>query len=115
MLTTKPLYRFQVQGSKGDLYEIEAGSQEVGKVWLSCTCQAGVTGMYCKHRFALLNGDVSALVSQNEADVVALARMVAGSDIESAIADVAAREADMDAAKKALSASKKRLARAMRE
>ena len=68
---------FTVRGSTGNTYFVNA--QKVGpEVRISCTCQAGQNGLWCKHRTALLDGVVSDLLSNNVSDVVSLSRMAAG-------------------------------------
>ena len=76
--------RFEVSGSKGNIYEIDA-SREGANLIITCTCPAGQNGLYCKHRFALLDGVVDGLESDNEEDVEKLAGMVAGSDVAVAL------------------------------
>lgn len=106
---------FHVSGSKGDAYVVKAGLQEPNNLWMRCTCQAGQKGMYCKHRFALLDGDITNLASDNSDDVVTLGTWLQGSDVQAAMAEVERRQADADEAKKLLSAAKKALARALRD
>jgi hypothetical protein len=49
---------------------------------MSCTCEAGRQGTYCKHRFALLDGDVSNLLSHNSDDVTKLVGLISGTDVD---------------------------------
>lgn len=105
--------RFDVTGSQGDLYTIEVGETEGAGLWLTCSCPAGRNGQYCKHRFALLDGDVSALASGNPGDVERLRARLPGSRIAKAFEAIAEREAAVKKARAAVSAAKQALARAM--
>lgn len=73
--------KFMVSGSQGDEYEIRAAKKGT-EMWISCTCPAGQFGTYCKHRMALLNGQVDALLSGNEKDVEKLAKILRGTTLE---------------------------------
>lgn len=53
---------FEVLGSEGDVYRITF-VQASGGVRVSCTCRAGMSGLFCKHRLALMAGDRSRMVS----------------------------------------------------
>lgn len=41
-----------------------------GKALASCSCKAGSSGQFCKHRLALLAGDVTRLVDKSKASEV---------------------------------------------
>ena len=106
--------KFLVRGSGGNAYEVDFkryGNNLTG----TCTCRAGEMGMYCKHRFALMEGEVTNLLSENTDDVYRLNDMITGTDVEAAIEAVRIAEKAADAAKKELSSRKKALARAMRD
>lgn len=101
---------FLIEGSQGDEYSVTfefAGSSARA----SCTCQAGTNGQFCKHRSALLNGDVARLRSINTADVSQLGLLMQNTDLGAAYAQVLSATKAHDDAKKALDAAKKRLAR----
>jgi DNA polymerase III subunit epsilon len=59
---------FSVRGSSGSVYEISAWKTN-GHFRMTCTCEAGQNGFYCKHRDQLLNGVVDNVLSDNAADV----------------------------------------------
>ena len=103
---------FVVEGSKGDEYKI-LFEREGNNLDVFCTCAAGENGLYCKHRFALMNGDVSALLSENENDVTALKELMKGTDVEVAYDDVMSLQAQYDEINARLKAAKKVLAKAM--
>lgn len=66
--------RFSVRGSRGTLYAVTLEDRP-GGLRLRCTCAAGRYNMACRHAKALLVGDITDLVSDNHADVVALSRL----------------------------------------
>jgi SWIM zinc finger len=51
-----------VRGSGKEPYSVALGTNEGGKPFLTCTCQAGALGQLCKHRRAILAADWSILV-----------------------------------------------------
>jgi hypothetical protein len=76
---------FTVEGSKGDEYEVVA--ERAGPfLSLTCTCVGAARGEMCKHRIALLDGVIDALLSENESDVALLPGLLAGSAAERALA-----------------------------
>jgi DNA polymerase III subunit epsilon len=50
--------RFLVKGSTGNIYEITA-RRTANRLRMTCTCQAGQNHFWCKHRAALIDGDVA--------------------------------------------------------
>jgi DNA polymerase-3 subunit epsilon len=72
---------FSVRGSTGNTYEITA-RKAPDKLRVSCTCQAGQNRIWCKHRTALFDGDVSNLLSGNVLDVKKLAEWANGMEVE---------------------------------
>jgi hypothetical protein len=107
--------QFAVEGSSGDIYIVKAGSTGAGNAWITCTCPAGENRQYCKHRFALLGGDITSLATDNHNDVEQLRDLVAGSDIARWLARVAECEKAVAAAQSELKAAKRALARSMHE
>jgi len=59
---------------------------------MTCTCDAGRNGRFCKHRDALLNGVVDHLLSENIEDVGKLAEMIRGTEAGRLFAIVQALE-----------------------
>lgn len=105
---------FRVQGSAPEPYKVvfkKDGNNLTGR----CSCPAGINGMYCKHRFNILNGCTDAVVSENVKEVKVVASWLSGSDVEKAIMMVKKAEQAFIDAKKELSNCKKGLARAMRD
>jgi hypothetical protein len=104
---------FRVQGSEAEPYEV-VFQKEGANLQAYCNCKAGENGLYCKHRFAILSGDASRVVSANAEEVTVVAGWLRGSDVEAALETVFEMEREMEAAKRRLSAAKKAVAIAMR-
>ncbi|MGY6709723.1 MAG: SWIM zinc finger family protein [Rhizobiaceae bacterium] len=105
------LLMFEVEGSSGDLYSIEVSRGARGPL-IDCNCQAGQNGQYCKHRFALLDGDTSRLLAGHD-DIPALLTMVENTELSAAIGRMRQLEAEAAKLKAELSKAKKAVARAM--
>ncbi|MDE4303997.1 hypothetical protein PXK30_03620 [Phaeobacter gallaeciensis] len=69
--------------SSGNEYRIVI-LQEQNGVSLSCNCPAGATGGFCKHRFALIDGNTKDVVAAT-GDVGTIPSMVKGTELEAAI------------------------------
>jgi hypothetical protein len=104
---------FRVQGSEAEPYEV-VFHKEGTNLQAYCNCKAGKNGLHCKHRFAILSGDASRVVSANAGEVTVVAGWLKGSDVEAALETVFEMEREMEAAKRRLSAAKKAVAIAMR-
>ncbi len=63
---------FLVRGSTGNRYRVRLGSSPAGPV-PTCTCMAGRNRRLCRHVRALMEGDVTDLLSDNAAEVPAFA------------------------------------------
>lgn len=108
-------YKFLYQGGHGDY--IVTFSREGNNLIASCTCPAGIVKQYCKHRFALMNGECENVISENKDDISKIQGLLVGTDVEKALIDLANAEEVYEAiikeAKKALIDKKKALAKAM--
>lgn len=104
--------KFQVRGSSKTPYEIFF-IKDGNSLTAVCDCPAGTYGNFCKHRIAILDGDASAVISDNSSAVATVVGWLQGTDVEAALAELRAAEAGDDAEKRALSAAKRKLARAM--
>jgi DNA polymerase-3 subunit epsilon len=71
------LLRFLVQGRTGNKYEISVTNQNPD-LELRCACAAGQNKMRCRHVTALLDGDITDLLSDNVSDVIKLKQLVQG-------------------------------------
>jgi uncharacterized Zn finger protein len=104
---------FLVKGSASEPYKVTF-KKDGSNLSAYCTCPAGQNGQYCKHRFAILDGNLEAVVSENVADAKKVAGWLPGTDVESALQDVALAEKELARAKKKLSTAKKKVAVAFR-
>ncbi|SJZ95565.1 BRCA1 C Terminus (BRCT) domain-containing protein [Cetobacterium ceti] len=57
-------YKFIIEGSQGDLYNVIFNIHEK-TLDSSCSCIAGKNGNFCKHRYQILNGNISNFKSDN--------------------------------------------------
>ncbi len=103
---------FLVKGSSDTPYEVTF-IKDGSSLTAICTCPAGQFGNFCKHRIAILDGDISAITSENVARATTVVSWLAGTDVESALFELRAVEASTDVARNVLVAAKKKLARAM--
>ena len=103
---------FSVQGSAEEPYSVEF-RRDGANLSAYCTCAAGAVGQYCKHRFRILQGDFEGLVGGSTEEVKKVASWLGGTDVESAILELAKAETVLEQAKKDVSAAKKKLARAL--
>ena len=104
-------YRFHVRGSSGQ-YEVTF-TKEGDQVMTSCTCQAGEHGLHCKHRIAIIMGDSSNILSENESQVETIKEMIKGTILEKALVQFEQARKACDLAQTQLSKAKKALAKAM--
>lgn len=103
---------FTVLGSSGSHYETtfeKAGTN----VRAFCTCEAGKKGIYCKHRFSLMNGEFDKIISPNKDDLQILANMLHGTELERCYVAFLQAEKEHQATKRRLDAIKKALSQAM--
>jgi hypothetical protein len=105
--------KFIVLGSTGDSYEVRFEKGGEGRVHAFCTCEAGQNGIYCKHRFGIIDGQYDRIASGNVNDLVVVKEMMKGSDLQEKYEAVLQAEDAHALTKRLLAASKKELARAM--
>jgi uncharacterized Zn finger protein len=104
---------FLIKGDEGESYKVTF-EKDGSNLSAYCTCPAGQHGQYCKHRFAILEGNVDAIISENVADVKKVVGWLQGTHVERARQEVALAEKELGRAKNKLSEAKKRLAAAFR-
>ena len=75
--------KFLVKGSESEPYQVTFWREE-SNIKSSCTCRAGKARYACKHRFAMLEADVTNLVSGNFEDIGTLQELIQGTDISQA-------------------------------
>lgn len=105
---------FLVKGSSPEPYRVTF-SKSGKNISAYCTCPAGENGQYCKHRFGILAGSASNVISNNVDDISKVSTWLPGSDIEEAWVEVKRLEYEADLIKTQLSRAKKNLAKAMRD
>lgn len=105
---------FLVQGSAKEPYKVTFQKTD-NNLSAYCTCPAGDSGQYCKHRFNILGEYTEGIVSGNESDVQVVASWLPGTDVEAAMNSVMDAEEKSEQAKRELSEAKKRLAKAFRD
>lgn len=105
---------FLVQGSAPEPYRVTFIKDE-NNLNAFCTCPAGENGQHCKHRFAILAGDAKAVTSKNKDQVATVRGWLPGTDLESALIELAEAEHEYDAAKERLTTAKKKISQAMRK
>ena len=101
---------FELVGSQSDPYSVTF-TFNGDRASASCTCPAGGQGTWCKHRTALLDGDVTSLRSANASEVAALKDRLTGTSLGAAYSRWVEAEEGVAAAKKAADAAKRALAR----
>ena len=75
------MIKFLVQGSGKEPYRCTFWKVDNYDLHSACTCPAGKKGQYCKHRFALLEGDITNVVDYSEEDFKELQEILKSSDI----------------------------------
>lgn len=101
----------KVKGSSSDPYELTF-IKDGDSLTALCTCPAGSFGNLCKHRVAILDGDIAAVLDEDNDKVPTVVAWLPGTDVESALKDL--REAiATKVPKDELATIKRVLARAM--
>jgi uncharacterized Zn finger protein len=103
---------FLVKGSTSEPYQVKFYKED-NNLTAICNCQAGKSGQYCKHRFAILSNDAKAVVSENISDVKIVASWLKGSDVEKAMDELVKMEEIEYLAKKKTKEARKNLAKTM--
>jgi len=95
----------EVQGSSEEPYTVTV-IQLPGALHMNCTCQAGQLMQLCKHRLAILDGDLSAIVSGAD-QLVEFAAMVAGTETKQLHEALLQSERALEQAKRDLTLAKR--------
>jgi len=103
---------FEVQGSSPEPYRV-IFELEGTTLNAFCDCPAGKKRQYCKHRFGIMRGEEKGVVSNNIQQVAIIPSWLPGTDVESALSQLAKAEHEFSEAKKRVSGAKRDLARAM--
>lgn len=105
---------FLVQGSAAEPYVVTF-HKEGDNLTANCDCEAGLHGIYCKHRIDILRGETKNIVSDNLEDVATIQLWLQGTPLESALREYRETEKLESEAKQRFSKAKKALARTMTE
>lgn len=103
---------FVVLGSQGDEYRITFERNEMN-LNVFCTCAAGENRLYCKHRFALMNGEYERVIVGDEVKLARVKAVMQGTDLEQAYKGLVAADIVHAEAKRKLDIAKKLVAKAM--
>lgn len=106
---------FKVQGSAQEPYKVTFVKRSQTNLSAYCTCPAGDNGQYCKHRFRILDGFTTDIVSENIEQVKTIQSWLVGTDVEEALLTMRAIDSEAIKIKKALASAKKEVAKAMRD
>lgn len=102
--------RFVVSSSSGpDQYDVVLSLVQEG-VRMTCTCVAGELRKLCKHRVALLNGDVTMLVSGQE-HAGQIKQLISGTKAEKLVHEITQLEIVAAQTARAIAGAKRALAR----
>ncbi|MBT3298994.1 SWIM zinc finger family protein [archaeon] len=104
---------FFVQGSSEDPYMVIFVKRNNDNLSAYCSCPAGENGIYCKHRFNILDGDTENVVSDNLDEVQKIQEWYSNSDIKKARDEVLKINREIQKMKRALAKAKKEVAKAM--
>lgn len=107
-----PELTFQVKGSASSPYEVTF-IKDGASLTALCSCPAGQYGNFCKHRIAILDGDVATIVSDNADNVTTVVSWLQGTDVAAALSEYRDLEEIANTPKSAIVAAKRKLARAM--
>ena len=105
---------FLVQGSAVEPYVVTF-HKEGDNLTAICDCEAGLHGIYCKHRIGILSRETKNIVSDNLEDVAIIQSWLQGTPLESALREYRETEKLEAEAKQRFSKAKKALARTMTE
>lgn len=103
---------FRVKGSSADPYEVTF-IKDGASLTALCNCPAGTFGNLCKHRVAILDGNVKAISSDNVEQAPKVREWLVGTDVETALAELRNAEKSKEHSKDEVMALKKKLAKVM--
>jgi uncharacterized Zn finger protein len=108
-----PRLEFQVVStSSGEVYFIEI-VRKGANLTCTCTCPAGSNGTHCKHRLSILRGDAGMVNAGDTDQMHWIPQMLAGTDVEQAMARLDELEAQKAEIDRQFKAAKKALARTL--
>lgn len=106
-------YSFEVVSkSSGEVYTLDF-SKINETVKFGCSCPAGSRAGYCKHREAILKGDVSAINQRDALDAATVSKLIVNTEIGAILTELAELEFEIEAKKKKQKNLKKMLGRVL--
>jgi uncharacterized Zn finger protein len=103
----------KAKSSSGEPYDVTVQYEE-GLLSARCTCKAGIMGMVCKHRLAILHGDKSILaVSSQAEDLAKIAQWAEQTGFSALLQQLAAAEVEVSHAQLELKELKRRIEKSM--
>src|ERR1039458_3688857 len=102
-------FSFYIQGSQPEPYRVDFAVVGI-QVVATCTCPAGTFGALCKHRIALLLGDVTTAVDPEAEDLALMSRLINETPVAGRLCDLIRAEKGLAAAQAQLKLAKKSLA-----
>ena len=127
MICKHVLFIIYVDGTMGNRLEFSVVSQSTGEVYFielyrsnnnltcTCTCPAGQRSVHCKHRLAILKGDVSEVDSGDADRVSEIAEMLKGTDVEVELNALSGLEQQKRTIENQIKATKKALGKALND
>lgn len=105
--------QFLVQGSAEIPYIVEFTRHSDSSISTYCTCTAGQQDHYCRHRFSIIEGKTTDIVSENPEEVETVQSWIPGSEIETAMEEVCRLDKEIAKAKELLSSVKDQIVRSL--
>ena len=102
-------YEFKIEGSKGQ--HTTTFTKLPNGVSSSCDCKTSRNGVACKHRLRILRGDARGVVSDNRSEVSIVKTWLSGTEVESLMKHLGAREVAAERIEKDIKKAKKQLAK----
>lgn len=89
-----PFLGFVIKGAGSEDFRVTV-RRRGDYVTVKCTCPAGGPLKTCRHRIDLLNGILDNVIEESSADLAQLKLVIKGTELESAVAAVAAADRDL--------------------
>ncbi len=107
---------FVKSSSREEPYQITVSSTAKEGLSIFCDCPAGVLGMHCKHKMAIISGDQKILYDNEQLDDFnEISKWIANSSYSKLILELQESEKELEVLKKKIKNMKEKIARLMRE
>ena len=107
---------FVKSSSREEPYQITVSSTIEEGLSIFCDCPAGVLGMHCKHKMAVVLGDQKILYDNEQLDDFhEISKWIANSNYSKFVLELQESEKELEALKKRIKNMKEKIARLMRE